>query len=181
MWPPMWPFFDIFYFKIGFYGSKNLTYVECYPQLQCDCQNNWGYCYILEYKTNPSSINHFFFLPLVDGAPGAKVDYSCLFFPADQFISGQSPVASDLFFASHRSLATAHSRQLGFRVKVRLGFSRHCLLPTAVGTKETAIINSTHNLLYWSANGTKTFSRVANGNDFITDRVTLNCMPHYVM
>ena len=24
MWPPMWPFFDIFYFKIGFYGSKNL-------------------------------------------------------------------------------------------------------------------------------------------------------------
>ena len=33
----------------------------------------------------------------------------------------------------------------GFRVKVRLGFSRHCLLPSAVGTKETAIINSSQN------------------------------------
>ena len=60
-----------------------------------------------------------------------------------------SSVGSGLFLASHRSLATAHSRQLGFRVKVRLGFSRHCLILTAhsplmnwsVGKKETAIIN----------------------------------------
>ena len=43
-------FFDVCAFKIG---SKNLTYVACYPQLQCDRQNNWGcwvMCVVTEFR-----------------------------------------------------------------------------------------------------------------------------------
>ena len=35
VWPPMRPFFDVFDLKFGFYGSKNVAYV------QVQVQYNW--------------------------------------------------------------------------------------------------------------------------------------------